>query len=378
MARRPLNPKFIETMRLYDGWPRDSDFKDWLRTDDAPPVCNGIKSGVYGEMKQGFAVASHITVGLSAYFQHCLRQNEATGCHAKQPDFCKAFLKFLSQFPEVDPRIVSAQELATVILAEGEPDYMAKEFGALEDLLRLNFLIRDPAVECVKESDVREAIRWMFVFCGRALRSDNHALSPRDAESAASKHFHISLDEYQDRGMSWWHFDRWTVVFARGRRSLTGMSIVLPLREHVYQEMRAGRRMGFDVAPDELVRPSNFVLIEGAAERPTDIPSESDDVTKFTLNATLTQVAALSHAPGHDTDQTLNSLSFGPTPRSTYRLRGAGYKPLGTHMPIGSIAFYEKQLARHPSTYKDHLARNYLIGVGDHVGKMLRPPRWSK
>jgi hypothetical protein len=156
------------------------------------------------------------------------------------------------------------------------------------------------------------------------------------------------------------------------------MSIVLPLREDVYNLIRGGERMGFEIEASEVVRPSQCFLIEGVAERPAESPSESIERSQFTLVSLIYQIAALSHAPGYSSQEPLRSLSFGTTPLNVERLEQAGYQRLNAQMPLGSVGLFEKILPRDPSVPLEHRGRNVLVGLGDQLGRMPEPPPCRK
>jgi hypothetical protein len=155
---------------------------------------------------------------------------------------------------------------------------------------------------------------------------------------------HISCDEYLKKAVEWHRFNPWTVVFAREDGMRTGMSIVLPLNDRVYQEIVRGRRATYDVAPEDFASPTSKILIEACAEKPDPAGPRDPNPTKPLLMCLALQAAALCRSRDLPSSSVVRFLSFGGTPRNRDRLLDSGFKPTGTIMLKTGAELFEREI----------------------------------
>jgi len=370
---RPLKSNFLDAMHLCDAWVKVTTYEKWLRA-NAPKPFNTIKAGIYGDMRGGYAIQPKYAVGLAAYLLDRIAARDREG-NPMYPHVCDALNQFLHPSTIDDVLRLSPTTLGKLLLAEEESDYVAREAEGFMTLVATTRKLPSLLQGCSTADEVAEAVRWIFAFCGRSLRSDLRFIDEQVAVAMAEKEFHVSMAEYQARAIGWWEKCKWTVVLGRGQLGPTGVSIILPVQQHAYEDMRAGNREGYCVSSDEIINPSRYLVLQGTAERAPGACGEKGNYSKHTLPAIINQVAILSYVRGEESGKPMQVLSFAATPRSRYRLEKAGYKPLGTQMPESDIALYEKQLLRGSLFSTDVFLGPYLRGLGERADEFPAPPQ---
>jgi hypothetical protein len=290
------------------------------------------------------------------------------------PHVHDALKRFLQPKTIEDVLLMSVADFAQLLLADEEPDYVARETEGLMTLWRTTRKLPTLLQGCATAANVSDAVKWMYIFSGRSLRCDLRLLRDEDACRMAAEEFRVGMADYQAHAIAWWERCKWTIVLGRGAREPTGMSIVLPVHKHVYEQIRDGKREGYAVSPDDLVAPSRHLVLQCTAERPAELCTEPGNYSKHTLPAIINQVAVLSYVRGKAARDPLTVLSFAATPRSRYRLEKAGYSPVGQRMPESGIELFEKKLLRGSLLSADIFLYPYLRGLGERSHEFPEPP----
>ncbi|MFO0946450.1 MAG: hypothetical protein U1D30_10950 [Planctomycetota bacterium] len=360
-SNKKLRADFLDYMREHDAWPPQTKIETWLQSAD-----EGMRHGIFSQMIHGVPIAPECVVKVVKYLTA-----EASGkLHVHAATTFKNYLKSKGIASEEQH---SDWSLAARLLESDEVDHLQRGFRGVWEALRGKRVVDRFVQACANESKVAEAIRWMYVWVARNLE---HVQSPATIDEeieAAERHMNIKLEEYQKRAVTWWNFDRWTVVLARGKCTETGMNIVLPLREHAYESIRSGERMSYDIYPSDLQRPSRSLLFEGTAERAPDLGGNDGNTTRNTLIGMLSQHAVLSHDTRNYAEKPLRVLTFGGTGRNLRRTASFGFKPTGVTMPGTKIPLVEK-VFKWPFHRDDILFAAGLSLLGMHANEMLAPP----
>jgi hypothetical protein len=359
--QRSLRPDFVAFMTERDVWPAAQNFESWYRSNG-----NGIQNGTYGAMIQGRPVHPKFIAAFARYTRDFAPKPEE---NSRQ-----AFAEFLTPCGINDLQQVSPEEIAVALCdSQDAVDYHKNGFARILDLFNIESTVDAAVQECVTPEQVATAVQYMYEWVGDDL--NKHAgTSSLAAIDAAAARIKLSLPEYQQRAINWWRFDRWTVVFARGKNGPAGMSIVLPLREHVYYAVKAGKKATPDILREDLDRPSRTLLIEGVAQRDPTACAETINLSKYTASAMTAQMAALSRAYGKITHEPLRILTFGGTPTNEERLITSGFKRTGTRMPLTEVELFEKIFSWPPRTAKDLITLGIFHMLGDWADRLPRPP----
>lgn len=360
-SNRPLLPQFLEFMRSHKAWPPQIKVETWLQSID-----EGMRHGVYSQMIRGVPVDPECVVKVVRY----LLADTGTSVHSHAAATFKAYLKTRG-IESTDGH--SEWSLAERLLESPTIDHLERGFRGILDALRSRRIVDRFVQACANEQMVRDAVHWMYVWVGRHLEHIAPPSTIAEAITAAEQHMQISMEAYQAKATAWWDFDRWTVILVRGKRTATGMNIVLPLRRHVYDSIRNGERKSYDVEPSDLQRPSRYILHEGTAERPPDLGGNDGNTTRGTLIGILSQDAVLSHDNHNFAKTPVHVLTFGGTEKNLRRAQSFGFKPTGATMPGTKIVMTEKIL-EWPFHRDDVLFAAGLTLLGMHADEMLAPP----
>lgn len=359
---RRLRSDFVEFMRERNAWPLTKNFVGWMRKHGG-----GIKNGRYAPMKRGEPTDPRYVVGLV----RC-----TLGALATRPEDegAQALIEYLSARRVENVNDYSAATIAEMLLEpDDDEDYIKRGVLGVLDSLFQKRLVPRLVEACSTELNVAAAVRWMFVWVGRQVDERADQLPIEASIAAAETYMRTSYDAYVARAVSWWRYDPWTVVQARGKQTPTGVTIVLPLREAAYEDLKQGRRMSYDVGPHELHRPSRNLLIEALAERPPELDGVDGNTTKNTLNAVVSQVGVLSHCRAEEAHRPLRLLTFAGSRLNRERAVSFGFQPVGTTMRDTGLEFFEKKLAW-PYSPQDLILLGLLGAIGICADQMLRPP----
>lgn len=362
-TNRTLRKDFRNHFTLHDAWPATTNVEDWIRAEGY-----GIKNGTYAKLKNGRPVDPKHLVSLVRYLRDATSQSRALA------HIHTAFVTYCRSIDIPDLRQHSAEALTQLLMEpeENEDVFMDSMRQAISSLSVQ--VIFDGAVQaCANQNQVRLAVRSMFVWLGNDLDTTTRT-SEAAGIAVAEDHMKISLADYQARAISWWQFDPWTVVMARGKRRPTGMGIVLPLREEAYRSLLDGEKPTYDLTPVDLDRPSRLLLIAGASERNTNACQQEGNLTRNTLMALITQLAVLSHVPTKGQTDGLRVLTFAGSPTNHQRLICSDYTPTGINMAKTGHEFYERSLCWPFRSPMDALLLGLLWFLGNYADQMLQPP----
>jgi hypothetical protein len=351
---KALHRDFLALMSTV--WPQPSAVESWLKGR------RWKKTGRYGDMKKGREVPQEF---IHRFVLYMLEEGK------NDPAVFKAFNAYVRSKANRDVTKLSAAEICSLLFAT-ELDILAQDSGTVVDRIMKMFGRGIAYVGCNGPEDVHKAIRWHYISFGRQLDGGIPPLEKRAAILRSQNRMDIPLEEYFEKAREWQTFDPWTVLLPWGKGSPTGMSIVLPLKKAVFDEIRSGHRMTYDVTPDDLVRPSPYLLLECCAERPPDEGGIDGNVSLQLKIAISTQVAKLSNFLKVHTLDPLTLLSFAASPVVRNRLEGNGFTPLGNFMPNTPVEMYERVVGLQNAS---DLGLRTLLWVLSHFSDDTLPPR---
>jgi hypothetical protein len=347
-------------MSLGKRWPSTAAFLNWVYEKG-----DGFRNGEYGKMQNGKSVSTRLVVR----FVEFLAQRASEG---RETEAVQAVLEFLQTIGINEFSQHSEPRIAKCLLAPDDDDYLGRDVDGLIDVIVARPKCERFVNACLKEADVKDAIRWMFVEVGRQINDGKQVLTCDQAIDAARHQMQIKLKDYQELAITWWKFDPWTVMLARGDRvSKTGMSIVLPLRHAAYDTLRDGSKWGYSLTPADLERPSRTLWLEGAASRPKDLGGEEGNTTRHTQLAVVCQMGILSYCLDHRREIPRRALTFGGTPHTERNLRNARFKRTGTRMGDSDIHMFERVMT---GSGRDTLWGWVFDGIGAQSDRWLTPP----
>jgi len=328
---RRFKPDFVEWMSTRRLWPDAKRFEGWMRDHR-----DGIKNGVYSKMSRGLPVRPHYIVEFLRFL--------VTRSPADLDWETASVVARHLELPCWDQEPV--ESIAQRLMADDNEDYFQRGVDGLIDAIKLTRVIDRMVSVCSNRAEVEDSVRWLYVWVGREMAPEIARGTVSEAIQVAEKHMKLPMEEYARRAVAWHTAEPWAVVKAPGNRTVTAMSVALPLTDLAYESLRRGERRSYEIDPSEIVRPSRNILIEACAERPIELGGNEGNATRHTLIALFAQQAVLAYSEAVPKNEPLRVLSFAGTPRNCQRLKRFGYKRVGTKMPGLPVEWYEKVYAR--------------------------------
>ncbi len=320
-------------MKKHGGWPTGKGISSWFDEHHG-----GIRKERVTKLRLGWALDERYAAGIVGMLLAGAARTPPTSSG-------KVFMNYLEKHRVPTDEISIGRVLNTVCNPSEEREHNPSGIDFLqwgEDAISEVFRTRrtvDRAVQaCADESDVREAVDWMFVCAGRQLLPVGAESSIAEARASAERSIGVPLAVYQERAIEWWSVSPWTVIRARGSVRPAGMMIALPITREAYDALLGGTMTTCECRAAHLCFPSDLVLLEGVAERPFDMGSESDNGTRSLFIAVLSQLAALARP---SVTESFRVLSFAPTKLAQKRLAAFGLRPIGKFMGLGEAQFME-------------------------------------
>lgn len=233
-------------------------------------------------------------------------------------------------------------------------DFLQRGFDGVVEFIKQRFtrhVLRK--VQACAPADLDMAIRWMYVAAGR-YAADKPSLPLEEAIQEASKLMHIGEADYVRNARTWLQCKPWSLVLVRGSADPGGMSIVLPLAAQTYESLLNGRFPTYACPAEDLSSPTDRVLVEAVAERPTEHTSGPAGGTRPLYYALLAQVAALTRCCQLPPRTPIRLLSFAPSLLAEKRLRAYGFEPTGRYMHTTGVEFFVRTLKRSGTDFLAH------------------------
>jgi hypothetical protein len=204
--------------------------------------------------------------------------------------------------------------------------------------------------------------------------------SPDEAIEAVERHIRVKLKQVQRKAVEWSEKFDWSVVWVCGEHGPIGASIMLPLTECSYEELRAGKIEPTDLTADDLRIPSDQILVLTLGIRPLDMGGPRKNATLSLIGAMLQQWSLLAnvrrftdHAGG---GRRLRSLAMASNSWARQVLRVQGYIPVGTTAKGTGDDWFERTV-----TAKRAGLEGLLLSAILHFGLIMRGAitrRWAK
>lgn len=234
----------------------------------------------------------------------------------------------------------------------GKKDHLSAGLVALGEVLGMSNQVNSVMVPCASPREVEEAVLWMVVACGRQVGGEK--LSAERAKKIAERHMQVDLDDYQEKAVRWWRFNRWTVIRPRDGQEAAGICTVLPLRENARHLLLSGQMKSYDCSEKHFECPSSTLLLEACSERPIDLGRPGGKVATRLYLAVLGQCGLLGCVDENRAGSVLKVLSFASSALSFRRLNKFGFQATGDRMQGTDIGFMEREF---PQGREDLLGR---------------------
>lgn len=193
---------------------------------------------------------------------------------------------------------------------------------------------------CRDEAEVHEAVEWMYVALGRAIRPEGACRE--EAIELASERMQIGLEDYQRQAATWWRVNPATVVVADDGGERRGMGIALPLKDSAYMAVRSGQQKSYECLAADIEPSSPNLLIEALATAP---PKKGNKVVAFGRALYCAALCQHAHLTDHATGESefwMRTLTFAVTPAMEKWLVDCRYEPTGATMAGTDIPIYER------------------------------------
>jgi len=336
---------FLRMVDSAGAWPQGQQFVTWCRKDERK-----IRNAAYRKIRNGELVDMSCILGLLAYLRAPNGKHTDDFEIRARAKMTACINNYLVATGVPDPdKLAASQKIEHLCNDAGEAersvDPKANLFTEGIGGLRWIFEAARPPMEYFypsSEKAICEAVTWCFYDLGHLKAAG--PLSADEAISNTEQRFQMSLSEYQDYAVTCWRRNPWTVVLARGQdNKATGISIILPLRESVYEQIRSGKLMSCRADPQFFAVPSRYMFHEAVSARPLSMGG--DPINKATASMVWTvmvQLAALTISETvFDNDQPFRALSVDGMPDAREMLMAYGYKPIGMRMATSGEDLYE-------------------------------------
>lgn len=336
-----LTESFCEYADSRGGFPPNRIVMSWMKRDKE---CGTYAGGTYSAIRKGHFVKQK-------YVHSFIRLLVTQSNRVELRQARIALLDYLARYgvTQLEERLIPIvlSRVATPPMPEpddprGMVDYLARPWHTIAELSELGRGHRYVS-GCTPE-DLPDMVKWMYLAVGRDRAPDGPTLSESQAIQFAGSFMRITDKAYEACAREWHNDNPWTVIHAVYRKTLVGMSIVLPLRPDVYDELREGHRTGYQCTPSDFHVPSQHIWLEAVAENPSAL-ADSGLKPTLALKHTLTfQIAALARCNRFSSRSTLHLLSFAGTEKNEGRQKKAGFAATGTQTRSLQLKLMERQI----------------------------------
>ena len=376
---RAINEDFRQLLEE-SGWPDVDAMKAWVRLQGI----GGTKHGPHSALRNGRPAS---ILFWRAFVRYLTRDTNPRRPELHHEWFVlKAYLERVKKVADAaslsDDAVIELISTSVIVkdpdsglrdLFDFPVEFIANLYASKKVLRRdpwkaVRLCSRDPGA---RQVEIDEAIEWVFVVLGRDVAGSPKMPPPR-AIGHAEHLLEVSLSEFQRRAREWCEFEPWTVVRCFDGKRVTGVSITLPLRKEIYEEIRQGKRATFDCGRGEMTQTSPYILAQAMAQRSGDVNVGRARFSRSALPALVCQQAWCSTLPGIGSEVPLHILAPGGTRMNTTLLKLARYRPTGTSVHrMPDVKFMERQLWVH-SPYAKITGDVSMLGSWVRLQRELR------
>lgn len=337
---RGFTSQFIDHMTRRGGWPPDKVTMAWFKARDIPPKRDHLSN-----LRLGRYAPERCAYG---FVQMLLEEID----HKDLQQARRALRDYLAQRGiQLDDRPPLEQVVAHTCsepldeIPDHEPgeqlgiDWIARGIQFLRNFPVDTYLRHSIMSRCV-QGDVAQAVRWIYLRFAQCRLPDGPRLSDDEAIAAAADVITVCFDDYVRRAIAWAEFNPWIVLFAKkGKTRRMGVSILLPVHAHVYEDVRQGNRRTSDISVDDITVPSNYFVFEALAENPDVVREGRINATRPLLMAIVAQHGALMRLGSPGLSREYRFLAPEAQSENRDRMLASGYAPIGTvakhsHFPL--------------------------------------------
>lgn len=347
---RAFTPEFVAYMDRRGGWPDLERSRDKLRSmgrENKRDYISRIRHGKYVPMKY---VAFYLEMLLqSGGDKHFAQSRLALGDYLRERGF-----------ETLDPTQMElmAPHCCTSMLdklpgdhdSDGVVDWIIQGLSSLSTF-PLDMFFKSLIVHC-QAGDPDQVALWTFLIVARERLPDGPSLPLEAAQLAAGSIIGVAFPDYVQRVRRWARANPWTVLHAVRNGQVVGGTIMLPVYQHVYAEIRAGRRKTSDVESAHICVPSNWIVFESVCEHPSTFASGANP-TRSILYALVVQHGAIMRLGHPAIGRVYHFLAPEGTGRNRERMLAAGFKPTEIVLHSG-VRLWERVV-------------DFETGVGAHI-----------
>ncbi|MFG0290731.1 MAG: helix-turn-helix domain-containing protein [Rhodopirellula sp. JB044] len=182
---------------------------------------------------------------------------------------------------------------------------------------------------CQEEADVKDVIGRM---------RESWAVHLENAKPEDDVQFFFDADEklnehyfrYEERYLSIWKKNPWTLMLATDGEERRGASVVLPITDEAFERFHRGEVSFMDLDENDIVDESQNLVLDSAVEFCGTGNPAWYRFTESLSYAVFCQIAMLSLDPMGDD---FRMISFGASPLNFKRLLSLGFEDSGSIMP---------------------------------------------
>ncbi|MGC4030577.1 MAG: hypothetical protein QM754_02350 [Tepidisphaeraceae bacterium] len=302
-------------MNTTRAFPLHADAKKWFKAEKI-----GFKDTEFGRMKKGELVLEKNIHGVLRMLLSATPGTRDARGKQKLIEFIKT-----NDAARIGRRITVA-DCADAVCEPGINDSDSLRGGEdlIVEILRKNIIhkiqINRGFKKCRDPDTVEAVIDWMHVDEGRQL-SGMPDLPVDAAIRLASRTWATPIDEVKRCAIAWETHRPQSILFGTNHRGTpTDVSIVLPVKAKIYNEIRAGLRSPHEIGAAELESFSPYLILYAAARRPPEFGGDRGGDNVYHFLGILAQMSELSANA-----DPLHLLSFAASKVAEARLISTGF-----------------------------------------------------
>lgn len=236
------------------------------------------------------------------------------------------------------------------------------------------FLHPEGCAYCADDEDAFAAVEQMRENWILHISGDDREVLPQPYRHGYDFLLASNFEDYRARYVSLWKQHRRTVLFATKSGRRTGISVILPVADEVYQQLLNGEITFLDITAEHLRERSQSLVIDSCVEFARERKGPWYDFTDSLRFVVFYQIATLSF----DTmAEGFRIVSFGASPLNAERLSANGFRKLPAsmpdfHFPIYEFADHSKGEADIQRRTFEHYARIYQEKSASDGGLALK------
>lgn len=189
--------------------------------------------------------------------------------------------------------------------------------------------VPSPGAFCRSAEDATRAIQAMRENWTTHLERTSY-LSDSDVFAEGNDQINREYQRYEERYAAIWKANPHTILYSTVGEDKSGLCVVLPVTREAYRAMRKGERSFMEIEASDVLRESQYLILDSAAEIRCDGELHWNQVTNSLSFTLFYLISLLSENP---VASSFRMLGFGASQTNLERLSGIGFSPCGVEMP---------------------------------------------